>query len=63
MKSKRSHEPLEDFQEQVNAKSKRKLKTRRFGNHTVWFGLGMFGIIGWSIAIPTFCRYSFGSLD
>ena len=60
MKSKRPREPLEDFQEQVNAKSKRKLKARREGNHTVWFGLGMFGIIGWSIAIPTLLGIALG---
>ncbi|MEA5594037.1 AtpZ/AtpI family protein [Rivularia sp. UHCC 0363] len=60
MKSKKPHEPWEDFEEQVNVKSKRKLKARREGNHTVWFGLGMFGIIGWSIAVPTLLGIALG---
>ncbi|NJL81109.1 MAG: ATP synthase subunit [Richelia sp. SM2_1_7] len=36
------------------------MKARREGNHTVWFGLGMFGIIGWSIAIPTLLGIALG---
>ena len=31
----------------------RKLKARRNNTHGVWFGLGMMGLIGWSVAIPT----------
>ncbi len=60
MKSKKPHEPWEDFEKQVSVKSKRKLKARREGNHTVWFGLGMFGIIGWSIAVPTLLGIALG---
>ena len=40
------------FSEQVNTQAKRKLKARLEGNN-VWFGFGMFGLIGWSVAIPT----------
>lgn len=39
--------------EQVGAKASRKLKARRGGTPGVWFGLGMMGLIGWSIAMPT----------
>jgi len=39
--------------EQVGAKAARKLKARRNAAPGVWFGLGMMGIIGWSVAIPT----------
>jgi ATP synthase protein I len=38
---------------QVGAKAARKLKARRNGAPGVWFGLGMMGLIGWSVAIPT----------
>lgn len=38
---------------QVGAKAKRKLKARRDGAKGVWFGLGMMGLIGWSVAVPT----------
>lgn len=38
----------------IRTKSSRKLKAKRSGDPGVWFGLGMMGLIGWSIAIPTF---------
>lgn len=40
------------FAEQVGTKAVRKLKARRNSN-PVWFGLGMMGLIGWSVVIPT----------
>jgi ATP synthase protein I len=47
------------FAEQVGAKAARKLKARR--NPTqVWFGLGMMGLIGWSVAIPTLLGAALG---
>ena len=39
--------------DQVGAKAARKLKARRDGTEGVWFGLGMMGLIGWSVAVPT----------
>ena len=38
--------------EEVGAQAARKLKARRNANG-VWFGLGMMGLIGWSVAVPT----------
>lgn len=60
MKSKKPREPWEDFEKQVSAKSKRKLKARREGNHTLWFGLGMFGIVGFTITISTLLGIALG---
>lgn len=37
----------------VSRKAERKLQARRQGDRGVWFGLGMFGLVGWSVAIPT----------
>jgi len=31
----------------------RKLRARRLGNPNIWLGFGTFGMIGWSVAIPT----------
>lgn len=42
-----------DLSEQVAKKEQRKLKARREGGRSVWYGLGMFGLVGWSIAVPT----------
>ena len=41
------------FVRQVAAKAARKLKVQRDGSQSVWFGLGMSGLVGWSVAVPT----------
>ena len=42
-----------DLAAQVGAKAARKLRARRHPAAGIWFGLGMMGLIGWSVAIPT----------
>ena len=42
-----------DFDAKIATQVARKLKAQHAGTQSVWFGLGMFGIIGWSIAVPT----------
>jgi ATP synthase protein I len=49
-----------DLAEQVGAKATRKLKARRHGVPGVWFGLGMMGLIGWSVAVPTLLGAALG---
>jgi ATP synthase protein I len=39
--------------EQIDSKAKRKLRAQRHSGTSAWFGLGMMGLIGWSIALPT----------
>jgi ATP synthase protein I len=41
------------FPETIGAKEARKLKARRETHHSLWFGMGMFGVVGWSVAVPT----------
>ena len=41
------------FPDAVDAVEKRKLRARERKMDPVWFGLGMFGMVGWAIAIPT----------
>ena len=49
--TKESPPPEEEFSRQVRRKEARKLKAKgRPGE--VWFGLGMFGLVGWSVALP-----------
>lgn len=38
---------------QVGSKAELKLRARRDANQGVWFGLGMMGLVGWSIVVPT----------
>jgi len=42
-----------DFVRQVSAKAARKIRAQGAGEQSVWFGLGMSGLIGWSVAVPT----------
>ena len=48
------------FAGQVGAKAARKLKARRNGAQGIWFGLGMTGLIGWSVAVPTLAGAALG---
>jgi ATP synthase protein I len=48
------------FAGQVGVKAARKLKARRNPKPGVWFGLGMMGLIGWSVAIPTLLGAALG---
>jgi ATP synthase protein I len=41
------------FSQEIGAQETRKLRARRAGGHAVWSGLGMLGLIGWSVATPT----------
>jgi F-type H+-transporting ATPase subunit beta len=45
---------------QVGAKAARKLKARKQPGPPVWFGLGMMGLIGWSVAVPTLLGAALG---
>ena len=38
--------------EKVRIKERRKMRSRQDEARNVWFGLGMFGVVGWSVAIP-----------
>jgi ATP synthase protein I len=46
--------------EEVGAKAARKLKARRHSAQGVWFGLGMMGLVGWSVVIPTLVGAALG---
>ncbi len=47
-----SEKTPKDFSDDIGAKAQRKMRARK-SKHNVWFGLGMMGLIGWSIVIPT----------
>ena len=49
-----------DLGEEVGAKETRKIRARRESDRTIWFGLGMFGVIGWSVAVPTVLGVALG---
>lgn len=48
-----SESPGTAFSKGVRSSEVRKLRSKREGVHGIWFHLGMFGLIGWTVAIPT----------
>ena len=49
-----------EFSQQVGAKAARKLDAQRHVTQTVWSGLGMMGMVGWSVAVPTLLGAALG---
>jgi ATP synthase protein I len=58
----KTNDPSEEssFSRQVGDQARRMLKARREGTKSVWFGLGMSGLIGWSVAVPTLVGAALG---
>ena len=60
-----SDEPKKDSQSEptlageIGAKAARKIKARK-STQGVWFGLGMMGLVGWSVVVPTLLGAAFG---
>jgi len=52
-KSDNSTESVNQMIEDIGRKAKRKLRARRTRQESIWYGMGMVGIVGWSVAIPT----------
>ena len=53
-------EDKEKLVEKITKKVDRRIKARGEKDRSVWFGLGMFGLIGWSVAIPTLAGIALG---
>lgn len=48
-----------NFSSKIGEKEKRKLQAKK-EKKSVWAGLGLFGIVGWSIAVPTLLGAALG---
>jgi len=48
------------FSKLIGEKEKRKQKSLRENKQSIWFGLGMFGMVGWSVAVPTLLGAALG---
>src|SRR6056297_3592378 len=53
-------DPHGDFRRKVKQTQKRKLRAQRQGDQGLWFGFGMFGLVGWSVSIPTLVAIAVG---
>lgn len=49
-----------ELEQDVRKKSRRKIKARNQNRSGLLYGLGMFGLVGWSVAIPTLLLLSLG---
>jgi ATP synthase protein I len=49
------------YSQHVGDMAKRKLKAQRHVTKTVWFGLGMMGLVGWSVVVPTLLGAALGA--
>lgn len=61
-KDRRRHPPTpqERFGEEVGRKAERKLRAKQEKERAAWFWLGMFGLVGWSVALPTLIGVALG---
>src|SRR5665811_1529200 len=48
------------FASQVGSRAALKLQARRNPAPGIWFGLGMMGLIGWSVVVPTLAGAALG---
>jgi len=43
----------DSFRRKVSSKQAQKMVRRREGEGSIWFSLSVYGVIGWSVAVPT----------
>lgn len=48
------------LEKKIEREIERRVRSERERDRSVWFGLGMFGLVGWSIAIPTLAGIALG---
>lgn len=46
--------------EEVGRRAERKRRARQERAATAWFGLGMFGLVGWAVVVPTMAGIALG---
>ncbi len=56
----RSERERETYARRIARAEQRKIRARREKDRRIWFGLGMFGVIGWSITVPILLGLALG---
>jgi ATP synthase protein I len=54
------HSEPSPFEQEIDRKVSRKLRARQAGDRSIWAGLGLFGMVGWSVTIPTLMGLALG---
>jgi ATP synthase protein I len=52
--------PKTAFSDLVGKKAARKVKANALDKSEIWFGLGMMGLVGWSVVVPTLLGVALG---
>jgi len=52
--------PEQRFREDVARRARRKQQARAQQHRAVWFSLGLMGLVGWSVALPTLAGIALG---
>lgn len=49
----RPDQPAENLTRKIEKCADRKITARKDSDRSLWFGMGFFGMVGWSVAVPT----------
>ncbi len=52
--------PVDPLDRRIAGRTRRKRQARRHRERSTWFGLGMYGMVGWSVVIPTLAGIAAG---
>lgn len=55
-----TQEPPNHMVNDIGRKAQRKLRARQTRHDSIWYGMGMIGMVGWSVAIPTVLGIAIG---
>jgi len=53
-------DPGDEFARRIARKQRRKIRARKQSRPGAWFGLGMFGLVGWAVAVPLLAGIALG---
>ncbi len=56
----RRRSAAERFARHIARREALKIRAQRQADHVVWLGLGVFGVVGWSVAIPALAGVALG---
>ncbi len=55
-----SNQEAETIADEIARKARRKKEALKRHDENVWYGLGMFGLVGWAVAVPTLLGIALG---
>jgi ATP synthase protein I len=56
----KASDPRAGMGREIGRKADRKLRARAERQHSIWFGLGLLGVVGWAVVVPTVLGAAFG---